>query len=144
MPLARDSFGLTIHQNEIFMFGGSSYDTQFGDLQAFNTLTCVWKKVETTINPSPRNPLVFTDLNDQAILLYGGINLESGLILNDAFFFMGGDWVAFDKIINAPNNLVGAKFAVCQSKPYIFGGEIEDDDGIMRPNLNLYKLEIDL
>lgn len=101
LPEARDSFGLAVHQNEIYMFGGSSYDTQFGDLHAFNTLTCSWRRIETTLAPSPRNPLIFADIAGDAILLYGGIDLESSSILNDAFFFRAGEWVVVDRIINA-------------------------------------------
>jgi hypothetical protein len=124
------------------MFGGSNYDTQFGDLQAFNTLTCVWKPVVTAISPSPRNPLVFADINGEAILLYGGINLENGLVLNDAFLFSNGEWTSIDRIINAPCNLIGAKFAVCESNPYLFGGELEDEHGIIRPNLSIFRLDV--
>lgn len=144
LPEARDSFGLAVHQNEIYMFGGSSYETQFGDLHAFNTLTCSWRRIDSAVTPSPRNPLVFADIDGEAILLYGGISLSSGTICNDAFFFRGGKWVVAERIINAPNNLVGSKFAVCGSQVYLFGGEHADMDGTLVPNTSVYRMEANL
>ena len=124
------------------MFGGSSYDTQFGDLHAFNTLSCQWSLLAPPNPPAPRNPLVFADIANQFIFLYGGINLETAEIFNDAFLFAEQEWVRLDRIINAPKNLVGAKFTVCQNRVFIFGGEFEDDNGVIQPNRKLYKLAI--
>jgi len=45
MPTARDSFGLTVHKNEIYLYGGSNYEEQFGDLHVFNTLNGFWNIV---------------------------------------------------------------------------------------------------
>jgi N-acetylneuraminic acid mutarotase len=39
---------------------------------------------------------------------------------------------------------VGAKFAVCNSKLYLFGGEFEDSNGNIVPNSNVYRLEVDV
>lgn len=57
------------------MYGGSNYDTQFGDLRAFNTLSSYWRLIEVGFTPKPRNPLIFTDINNSFIFLYGGVNL---------------------------------------------------------------------
>lgn len=140
LPESRDSFGLAVHQNEIYMFGGSSYDTQFGDLHAFNTLSCQWRPLAPPNPPAPRNPLVFADIASELIFLYGGINLETAEIFNDAYVFAKQEWTRLDRILNAPKNLVGAKFAVCQNKVFVFGGEFEDEHGLTQPNRKLYKL----
>lgn len=105
------------------MFGGSSYDTQYGDLHAFNTMSCVWRKISQQNScPSPRNPLIFTDVNNEFIFLYGGINLESGTIFNDAFLLVNNEWIEIEHVENAPLNLIGAKYAVCNKRIFIFGG----------------------
>lgn len=65
---------------------------------------------------------MFTDLNNECIFLYGGINLESGTIYNDAYFFVNNEWIEIEHIENAPLNLIGARYAVCNKKIYIFGG----------------------
>lgn len=142
LPEARDSFGLAVHQNELYLFGGSSYDTQFGDLHAFNTLTCQWRPLVLPAPPAPRNPLVFADLANELIFLYGGINLETGEIFNDAFVFARQEWTRLERVLNAPKNLVGAKSAVCQNRVFLFGGEYEDEHGLIQPNRQLYKLVV--
>lgn len=76
------------------MYGGSNYDTQCGDLRAFNTPNSYWRLIEVGSTPKSRNPLVFTDINNSFIFLNGGVNLKNGEIFNYAFAFcrliMGG------------------------------------------------------
>ena len=57
--------------------------------------------------------MVFTDVHNDYILLYGGVNLSSKTILNDAFIYINEAWRCFDEISNQPNNLIGAKVTLC-------------------------------
>jgi hypothetical protein len=59
----------------------------------FNTLNGFWNVVEGGDIPH-RNPMVFTSVNNEFILLYGGINVATGEFLNDAFLLIDGNWVA--------------------------------------------------
>ena len=77
LPEGRDSFGLTTHLNELYLFGGSNEERQFGDTYIYSTFSSTWKLMEGS-HPQARNPMVFTDVKGLFILLFGGINIESG------------------------------------------------------------------
>lgn len=49
-----------------------------------------------------------------------------------------------ERIINAPTNLVGTKFAVCGSQVYLFGGEHTDMEGTLVSNNSVYRMEVNL
>jgi N-acetylneuraminic acid mutarotase len=126
MPTNRDSFGLTVFRNELFLFGGSNHDTQFNDLHIFNTLNGFWKQNNAAII-TPRNPLIFISNGSDYILLYGGINVERGEIYNDAYLYIDDEWVEIKEINGAPPKIVGAKAAYSGESLYMFGGEYFED-----------------
>ena len=102
------------------MFGGSSQSQQFGDTHVYSTFNSTWRKLDNE-GPSPRNPMVFTDVNGKFILQYGGIDIESARLLEDAFLLLADAWREL-KVINAPLHLTGAKAVVCGEGLYLFGG----------------------
>jgi hypothetical protein len=65
--------------------------------------------------------MVFVDVNNEYILLYGGVDIEKGEVLNDAYILVEGMWKPL-ALINSPKNLIGAKAVVCSSKIFLFGG----------------------
>lgn len=58
------------------MFGGSSFDSQLGDTHVFSNFTSSWRILDG-YGPCPRNPMIFTDVQGQYILLYGGVDIEA-------------------------------------------------------------------
>lgn len=98
-------------------------NSQFGETYIFNNFTSSWRQLECE-GPSPRNPMIFTEVNDLYIFLFGGVDILAERILGDAFLFIEGTWKQLG-VINAPTCLVGAASAVCDGKVYIFGGEIQ-------------------
>ena len=89
LPSDRDSFGLTTHLNELYLFGGSNQIEQFGDTYVYSTFTAKWRKLDEGKHLA-RNPMVFADVNSEFILLYGGVDVEKGEILNDAYILVQG------------------------------------------------------
>jgi N-acetylneuraminic acid mutarotase len=120
LPPQRDSFGLAAHLNELYLFGGSSQDQQFGDTHIYSTFSSSWRQLEAE-GPSPRNPMVFIDVGGLFIFLYGGVEVEAGNILEDAYILLEGLWKQLE-VVNAPRNLVGAQAVACQQKVFLFGG----------------------
>ena len=72
-----------------------------------------------------RNPMVFVDVNNEFILLYGGVDIEKGEILNDAYILIERQWKQVS-LSNEPKNLTGAKAVACEGKIFLFGGEIQN------------------
>lgn len=102
------------------MYGGSTNDRHFGDTYIFSNLTSIWREYEGQ-SPSPRSPMIFTDINNQYILLYGGANFQTETIFGDAYIFYQGQWKILS-ISNAPSGLIEAQSAVCGDNAYLFGG----------------------
>lgn len=120
LPTNRDSFGFTSHQTELYIFGGSNLDSQFGDTYVFSNFTSTWRPL-SGFEPSPRNPMIFSDVNGQYIILYGGVDIQAEKILDDAYILVDGAWKQL-QTRNSPSGLIGASSAVCQDELYIFGG----------------------
>ena len=65
--------------------------------------------------------MVFAGVKEWYILAYGGIDIVSGKILEDAYLLIEGAWKQL-KVLSTPGLMVGAKTAICGEKIFLYGG----------------------
>lgn len=73
-PSSRYDHGACIVGQKMYLFGGTSESTTYGDLWIFNIEHKKWRQIETNSSfPSPRSSHLFVSI-DKIVILFGGID----------------------------------------------------------------------
>jgi hypothetical protein len=73
-PKNRDSYGIGVFKNFFILFGGSDHETIFNDMWSFNFETELWEEIEQANKIPGRDICQLLTLNDNTMLLFGGLN----------------------------------------------------------------------
>ena len=119
---SRNSHGCVVFHNELYFFGGSRGSLPSNDLFKYSPALRTWTVVESVGSlPAPREIPLFVPVRESALLVYGGIDITTEVIYDDAYLWRR-EWLP----LVVRNNLslrVGIGYALCGNRIFTFGGE---------------------
>jgi len=147
-PNSRDSHSCIVHNNKLYIFGGSGGSDSKNDMYEYDLAASTWKRLDVKGDvPSPREGHAACLFDEKYMVIYGGWNGEE--TFNNCYLFdiPQKTWILVERMLGqGPTPRESQSCCMVRRDMYFFGGQgnniMKDGESLDNFYNDLYRLKI--